>query len=164
MAGEGPPSTTYLRACGKAVDADLRRYDGVSIAGGSTLRASGIIASSLRYRNDSIEGRFQSCRRCSRDYELYGAWTAPLSSVPNAWTTDTAIVCRGSVMSKAEMTIRVQLGSDQTRKPVTAPPPGWPPEFALTSAAGSVGLAASCVSNIARSHPRHPAAELAPDP
>jgi hypothetical protein len=42
MAGEGPPSTTCLRACGKAVDADLRRHDGMSIAGGSTLRPSGI--------------------------------------------------------------------------------------------------------------------------
>ena len=28
MAGEGPPSTTCVGACGKVVDADLRRHDG----------------------------------------------------------------------------------------------------------------------------------------
>src|SRR5271166_356655 len=51
MAGEGPPSTTCLRTCGKAVDADLRRHDGMGIAGVSTLRASGIGSSASSDRS-----------------------------------------------------------------------------------------------------------------
>jgi hypothetical protein len=44
MAGEGPPSTTFLAARDKVVDAGLRRHDDVGDVGVSIVRAPGIMS------------------------------------------------------------------------------------------------------------------------